>query len=431
MGANLDRAQVLFEQSRYEHSERALRQELAVDPDNPRAHALLGLCLAAGRRDGAVEAARQAVALAPDLAFGHYALADILSDRDDHIGAASAIHEAIRLDPDMPNYHALLAGIEFKLGRWEWALVAACRGLAIDPGHVGCLNLRAMALVKLQRAKEADAVFVTALSHDPNNAVTHANLGWALLEQGNAAPALHHFREALRLDADFDRARQGVTEAFKARYFGYQLLLRFVLWMARMSRWGQWTVLLGGVVGYVAIELLAYVYQDLQVFIIPIQAVCILFAVLAWIADPLFNLVLRLDRVGRLSLSAEQVRASNFVGICLLAATGSVIVWIFTRSEAALESASEAALESAGMFALLTLPVTGIFDCPHGWPRRVMTIYTLTLLVSGVARIILLSATQNGILAAQHGILLAVLFGLGTVSSPWLVLVLLYLKSRR
>src|SRR5260370_20835723 len=137
MGANLDRAQVMFEQSSYEHSERALREELSVDPGNPTAHALLGLCLAAGRRDGAVEAARQAVALAPDLAFGHYALADILHDHDDQTGAAAAIREAIWLDPAMPNYHALLAGIEFKEGRWEWRLVAAGRRVFRAPDRGG------------------------------------------------------------------------------------------------------------------------------------------------------------------------------------------------------------------------------------------------------------------------------------------------------
>src|SRR5262249_29946498 len=260
MGVNFERAQLLFEQSRYESCERALRQELADEPDNPMAHALLGLCLAAMHREGALESAREAIRQGPGLASPPYALADILHDREDLSGAGDAIREAIGLDPMMPNYHALQAGIEFKQGHWAEALAAAERGLAIDAEHVGCTNMRALALVKLRRTKEAGQAFESALARDPDNAVTHANQGWALLQEGEAGRALHHFREALRLDADFDMARQGVIEAFKARYLIYQLLLRFVLWMSRMSRRRQWTILVGGALGYLAIEVIANIY---------------------------------------------------------------------------------------------------------------------------------------------------------------------------
>jgi hypothetical protein len=332
-------------------------------------------------------------------------------------GAGEAIREAIRLDPEMPNYHALQAGIEFKQGHWTEALAAAERGLAMDAGHVGCTNLRALALVKLRRPKEAGQAFEAALARDPDNAITHANQGWALLQEGDAGRALHHFREALRLDADYEMARQGVIEAFKARYLLYQLLLRFMLWMSRMSRRRQWVVLLGGVVGYLAIEVIAYQEPELRLYILPIQALCILFAVLTWIADPLFNLVLRLDRMGRSALSAEQVRASTLVGVCLLAATTAFLVWFFTDSPAV--------LEAAGLCAALTVPVTGIFDCPRGWRRRFLIAYTLALLVAGSAGVTQLATTDN------YGVLLFLLAVMGAFLAPWLVLLLLPGKPPR
>jgi tetratricopeptide (TPR) repeat protein len=437
MGANFERAQLLFEQSRYEPCERALRQELAEEPGNPMAHALLGLCLAAMHREGALESAREAIRQAPDLAFAYYALADILHDREDLSGAGEAIREAIGLDPMMPNYHALQAGIEFKQGHWAEALAAAERGLAIDAEHVGCTNLRALALVKLRRTKEAGQAFESALARDPDNAVTHANQGWALLEQGATGRALYHLREALRLDADFEMARQGVIEAFKARYFVYQLLLRFVFWMSRLSHRRQWAILLGGTVGYLVIEVVAFFSHNLELYIRPVQALCILFAVLTWIADPLFNLVLRFDRVGRSSLSAAQVRASNMVGACLLGAAVALLAWLCRGWVIA--------LDLAGLYVVLLLPVVGIADCPPGWRRRLMFVYTQALVIAGGVGLILLAHSGHGALetykslmqqnnqmdaTARHGLLLTMLFVIGSFLSPWLVLLLLHSKPR-
>jgi tetratricopeptide (TPR) repeat protein len=455
MGDHFERAQVLFEQSRYELCERVLRQELAEQPGNPMAHALLGLCLAATHQGGALEQVREAIQQAPDLAFAYYALADVLHDREDLDGAAEAIREALRLDPAMPNYHALQAGIAFKAGRWAEALAAAERGLAIDAGHVGCANLRALALINLRRPEEAGAAIASALARDPDHAVTHANQGWALLHRGDSAAALYHFREALRLDADFEAARQGVIEAFKARYLLYQLLLRFVLWMSRLSRQGQGAVFLAGVFGYVAIEVLGSVFSSLRIFTVPVQAVCVFFAVLIWIADPLFNLVLRLDPLGRAALTPEQVRASDRVGFCLLGAAAAALVWVFTRQEIA--------LDAAGLLAALTLPAAGISDCPPGWRRLVLMTYTLVVLVAGVVGLTLLAARghavlsgvrelaltgakgelteaalrelpvekQSELLAIRHGIVLAILPVIGAFLSPWLVLLLLPGKPRR
>lgn len=437
MGDHFERAQLLFEQSRYELCEAALRQELAEQPGNPMAHALLGLCLAATHQGGALEQVREAIQQAPDLAFAYYALADVLHDREDLDGAAEAIREALRLDPVMPNYHALQAGIALKAGRWDEALAAAERGLAIDAGHVGCANLRALALVNLRRPEEAGATIASALARDPDHAVTHANRGWALLHRGDSAAALYHFREALRLDADFEAARQGVIEAFKARYLLYQLLLRFVLWMSRLSRRGQGAVFLAGVFGYVAIEFVGVVFPPLRIYTVPVQGVCVLFALLIWIADPLFNLVLRLDPLGRAALTPEQLRASNRVGLCLLGATAAALVGAFTRREIA--------LDAAGVLAALTLPAAGISDCAPGWRRLLMTAYTLGLLATGVAGLVVLATTGLGVLgairrvtdnrfdppASGHGVLLVVLSVVGAFLSPWLVLLLLPDKPRR
>ncbi len=47
----------------------------------------------------------------------------------------------------------------------------------------------------------------SALANDPENALTHANQGWALLHRGDHERALEHFREALRIDPELEWAR--------------------------------------------------------------------------------------------------------------------------------------------------------------------------------------------------------------------------------
>ena len=113
---------------------------------------------------------------------------------------------------------------------------AAERGLAIDPEHNVCTNLRAMALVQLGRKDEAAETLGSALANDPENALTHANQGWALLHQGDHQRALEHFREALRIDPELEWAQAGIVEALKAQYLIYRLMLRFFLWMGRQSQ---------------------------------------------------------------------------------------------------------------------------------------------------------------------------------------------------
>src|SRR5262249_15088868 len=149
MGVYLDRALVLFEQSRHDLAERELVQELAAEPNNPLAHALLGLCLSKRKEfKQATEAAQMAVHLAPDMAFAHYALGSVYHDRDRLTEAMIAVCEAIRLNPADAAYYALESAIRFDQRDWPLALEAAERGLRIDPEHVSCNNLRAMALVK-------------------------------------------------------------------------------------------------------------------------------------------------------------------------------------------------------------------------------------------------------------------------------------------
>jgi len=270
----------------------------------------------------------------------------------------------------------LLANIHLQEARWRDALNAAEQGLQFDPEHVGCTNLQAIALVKLGRKSEAGRTIHTALSRNPDNALTHANQGWTLLEQGQPKAAAEHFREALRLDPQNEWARQGIIEALKAQNIIYALMLKYFLWMAKFSRRGQWGIILAGYIGNRLLGVLANAEPDLAPWIWPLRILYLVFALMTWLAYPFFNLLLRLNKFGRWVLSPEQTAASNWFGLCLLLALVSLGGCVFRGFDSPW-------LIAALVFGLLLLPVTAIYKCDAGWPRTVMAAATIAMALLG------------------------------------------------
>ena len=422
----LQRALVLLEQGRHELAIPELRQVLATDPDAALPHALLAVCLVDQEHFAeAQDEAQRAIALAPDLPFAHYALAHVLHDRRDFDRALVAVREAIRLEPEDADFHALEAQLHLANYRWAEALAAAERGLQVEAQHVASTNLRAVALVKLGRKAEAGATIESALARDPDNTFTHANQGWTLLEQGNHAKALEHFREAMRLDPQNDWARQGIIESLKARHFIYSVMLRYFLWMAKLPPNWQLGVILGGWLGNRLLGAVAKSNPALQPWVFPLQMLYLAFALLTWTAEPLFNLLLRLNKFGRLALSEEQTRETNWVGACVGLALASVLGWLVT-------GAWTPWVVGGLVFVALLIPLTATFKCQAGWPRRMMGIYTAFLAVLGVASLVtglLAKSNEVNSLAAFDAVL--GLFAIGAMLSPWVANGLMLVRPRR
>jgi tetratricopeptide (TPR) repeat protein len=388
MGLHYERAWLLYQQSRYDLAEKELAQALAENPDDGAAHALRSLCLKeSDRHVEATQAAQEAIALDPNLPLAHYALGQALLSRNHFADAERAAMQAVECDPTNPEFFTLLGMIRFNRRDWAGAMEAAEQGLQFDGEHDGCINVRAMALVQLGRRGEASEAIEGALARDPENAFSHANQGWAALHAGDTPKALEHFREALRLDPEFDWARAGMVEALKARYLIYRLMLRFFLWLRRFGFGIQLAIILGFVFLRQALVQLARDNPALAPFIWPVVIGLLAFLVLTWIADPLFNLLLRLNRFGRYALSRDQVVASNWVGICLLAALAA-LVWALVANDSFW-------LLGALLVGLMVLTLAGVFGAPRGWPRRVLAAAALVL--AGLA------VTGMGLLITANG----------------------------
>ncbi len=405
---------VLLETKRYKDAEGWLREMLAADLTNDHTHALLSYALyLQDRNTDALQEARTAIGLNPNHPFNYYVQALVLLDMERTNDAMSAVREAIRLDPENAQYHAVVGRIHVRKKAWKKALAAAEEGLRFDPENVQCINLRGLALVNLGRKDEAGQSIAAALARDPENALTHANQGWALLHRGDHEPALTHFREALRLNPMLDWARDGIVEALKARNPIYRLMLRYFLWMSRLTTEEQW--------GFVAItsgvrralRVIARQVPILYIIVLPLFLLYFLFAVLTWTARPLFALLLRFDRFGRLALSREEIIASNWVGACLLTSVASLVLGLVLG----LMYQNAAFLVLALVALAMIVPISGIFRCRPGAGRVFLIVYTILLGLVGFAAFVLSLIGSWGIAAAG---VLAIVFLAGWISYSWI-----------
>lgn len=302
----------LLELRSYPEAERQLRLAIQEDPNDPQSYALLAITLSALKRgDEALDCANQAILLAPEYPSGHYAAALALLILERYEKGIMAVKEALRLESDDVRFYALLSQLHLARSEWPAALQAAEAGLEIDAEDDQCVDLRSIALVNLGRRAEAGIAIDDNLRRNPENPISHANQGWSLLHAGQHLQALEHFREALRLDPQSGWARQGIIESLRARNPIYGLLLRYFLWMTRLSPNLRMAVVLGGWFGIQVVRsLLAF-----SPWLIVVIFAYYIFAYLTWTARPLFDLLLRLDPYGRMVLQEDQIKASNLVGL--------------------------------------------------------------------------------------------------------------------
>ncbi len=341
-----------------------------------------------------------------------------------------AIREALRLDPERPSYYNILGHLYIRQKAWKKALVAAEDGLRLDPEDVNCLNLRALALVELGQREDAQASLDEALSQEPDNAMTHANQGWALLHEGKHKQAMHHFREALRINPMLDWAREGIVEAMKARNPIYRVILRYFLWMGRLTTTEQWGVTAASSGVQRGLRVLARKFLLLYVIVLPLSLLYFVFAFLTWTARPLFALVLRLDPFGRLALPEEEVTASNWVGACLLTSALGVLLAVVSgigTMVGPFPVLSPAFLILALVGLVMMMPVAGVFRCPKGKRRVVLAVLTGGLALLGLGSFLFaLVGAEWGLAVA--GILM-IPFWTGWIIYSWIANLLIMLRS--
>lgn len=413
------RGALLLDQGRNDLAEKELREHLSAEPDDAIGHALLSLALVELERFVEAEAeATSAITLDPGEAFGHYARARVLLARRRPKEAVASASETIRLDPDEPRGYQVLGGAYLGLRKWQEALAASDAGLAIAPEHETLLTIRGLALRQLGRAAESQTSFEGALRRDPSNSFAHASRGLGLLHEGKMAEALEAYREALRLDPTNEMAREGLVEALKARNPFYAGLLRAMLFLGRLSGRASFVLYIGFFLVQRTLRELVRRDPSLAPVVAPLVGLYLLFFWLTFAAGPLFNLLLRLDPLGRHALSSEQRLESDIVGPLVAVGAPAALLAIVTGSALP----ATIAITALG----LVVPIAATFSCDAGWPRTVMALVTIVVALAGALGIAF-ALTGRTDLAFAFGIGTFVLVALST----WIAMPLARVTVRR
>lgn len=301
---------------------------LARDPDNWDAQVFMSFAAVdAGEIDQGLQAGHRAVELDPDASDSWFALARAQFKHKGSLDASEAsVRRAIELDPEDVRCFGLLAFIHGRRKRWSDMLAAAEEGLAVEVDDDACINARAQALTQLGRSDEAAAALQGQLNADPDDAGTHANLGWTQLRQGDHRSAQASFREALRIDPSLDWARSGLAESLKANHWFYKPVLKFALWASSLTPRAQLFILIGGYIGYRMAMSAAPKAGPLEPVLWAVVAGYIGFVLLTWFASPISTCLLSFHPDGRLTFDRRERRDAQL--LCALLATGiGVALW--------------------------------------------------------------------------------------------------------
>ncbi|GJM35765.1 MAG: hypothetical protein DHS20C18_47660 [Saprospiraceae bacterium] len=378
MNPHLERGRVLLMQNRPKDAEKEFQKALADDPQDAIAMALMAECyMESNRYPDALDMAKNAVHEEPEIPFLYYVLAKSQYYNKRIKDARQTIASGLEMDPENADFYMMLANVEFYEDKWEAALQAAQNGLALEPDSVNLINLRAQALVRLNRKEEAAITMDEALRKAPEDSYSHANKGWIAMERGEFDNAVLHFREALKLNPTNNYARSGLKEAIKGKNLLYRYALKYFFWVSKMSENNRWLFIIGLYIVYRVIIWLADQYPAIAPLLYPLIAGYIIFAFSSWIAAPISNLFLQLHPLGKYALTDDERLGANVTGAIGGLALASFVAYFFTGG---------GLFQALGIvFAVLLIPVGGSFSVDaRSKARKYLLLYTLALALSGL-----------------------------------------------
>jgi spermidine synthase len=191
-----------------------LRALAARDPRNAPVRIELSRILAVGGdTPGAVQAASDALPLAPDDPRPAEQLASVLADAGDgdrltQLADAMTARFPERIDP---RYYRAVA--LFLKGRHEDAVAAARQVVDAAPDHARARGLLAAVCATLGRRECAQSAFDRYIQLNPRDPTGYVNAGTYSLNSARAAAAADYFASALAIDPSSAPARAGLSQA--------------------------------------------------------------------------------------------------------------------------------------------------------------------------------------------------------------------------
>jgi tetratricopeptide (TPR) repeat protein len=174
---------------------RHFRKALDLDANLVPAHVNLGAVLVDKKDvDGAIHHFRKALDMDPNNAAVHSLLGSLLQNKKDIEGAIQHFRNAIELEPNLAKTHFHLAVALQNKKDIDGAIRHLRKGLDLEPSDVKAHNYLVSALKGKKDIEGAIQYLRKALDQNSNFAEAHCNLGSCLLETGQFAEALKHYR---------------------------------------------------------------------------------------------------------------------------------------------------------------------------------------------------------------------------------------------
>ena len=179
----------------------AYTEAIRLDPHYALAFAARSIALSTVAADAETEAAmregfdkaqadaRQALALAPDLAQAHLALAYVSDNTLDFTQASEAYERALALAPGNAQVLRLSGEFAANMGHFDAGLAAARRAVVLDPLARESHSVLGRALYAARRYEEAVAAFAEVISLEPDFKPTYGQRGLAYYGLGDLESA--------------------------------------------------------------------------------------------------------------------------------------------------------------------------------------------------------------------------------------------------
>jgi len=195
------KAEHLLEAGHHEAAERAVRDALALVPDDSWLHVLLGRALVlADRREEAEQALGRALALDPEQVAALHLLAAICTEAGRHQEAETLLLEALRVDPVEPELYLAYGSLMRRTGHLDKSEQLLRRCLALAPENEAAHQELAALHTERDRHAHGAVHADLGLRLAPADERSHVAQASHLFATGHPLQARDAFREALRLD---------------------------------------------------------------------------------------------------------------------------------------------------------------------------------------------------------------------------------------
>lgn len=207
----------LANSGRLDAAVQAFRQAVALAPDYAEAHYNLGVLLRMqGHLEAAIESYRNALAIQPDFPNAHYNTGNANLTLGRLEEAAESYRQAIALRADFAEAHNNLGNVYKELEKFDEALVSCDKALAIKPDYAEALSNKGAILRDMGNPEESLLYCQKAIEHAPQYAQAYNNLGLAFQDTGNLDAAIEHFKQAMERLAEYPEAYSNLGIALQA-----------------------------------------------------------------------------------------------------------------------------------------------------------------------------------------------------------------------